>query len=281
MVKNDTIDHDVTAGVIYFVTSKSWRMFHYGMAVKSVQSLKQHMPWLETLLFTNIEKITTEHFDRVIYTGYPEKMWVYKWECLQKSPFDYTLHLDADTYICSDFSEVFEMMKRFDLVTCLSPHYGLDEKIPGVPSCYPEPAGGFLLWRKNKETSRWIDRTLQLLRARRRFFRADEPTIRQSMFESDMQIGIIPWEYTCVYGVPGYLESKVKIMHGHAPEIEKDAEIFNSVDGRRIYDGGLLYKLRITHGRYVELAETIPYAYRRGEKSTEFPVVYKDERKKR
>ena len=270
-----------SSGIIYFVISKSQRMWHYDMAVKSAKSLRFHMPWLAIQLYTNIGNIPlrNDYFDDVIHTEYPEKIWIYKWECLKKSPYDYTLHLDADTYICDEFSEIFEMLQRFDLVTCMSPHYGLEEKIQGVPLCYPEPAGGFLVWRKNEKTNWWINRTLELLRARKRFFRADEPTIRQTMYESDMQIGIVPWEYTCVYGVPGYLEGKVKIMHGHAPNIEKDAEIFNEVAKRRIFDGGLLYRMRDTHGRYVELEKTIPYAYRDGDGIIEYPIVYIDERK--
>jgi len=251
----------VTKGVLYFVIGDR-KGHYYDMAVRSAGGIKKYMPELETVLFTDKVGKEDRCFDEIVVTETPnmKNIWIYKYECFLNSPYEHTLHLDADTYICDGFPEVFEMLDRFDFVTCLSPHYGLNEKVKGVPTCFPEIAGGFMLWKNNYVMIELWNKIIELL-PDKSWKRADEPTIRRAMYESNVRYAIVPWEYTCVYLQPGYLFGKVKIMHGKGKNIERDAEIFNQISGKRVYSGSKLFRLENIRRRYMGLNETIPYSW--------------------
>jgi len=261
-------------GVLYFVICKPGRPIgkvietQYNLAVRSAKSLKVYMPHLPTTLFTNLDlsDLESDCFSNIIVTETPEDMWVYKYECLLKSPYDHTLHMDADTYICDDFSEVFDLLDGFDLVAPLSPYY-CSLRLKEVPSCFPELAGGFVLWRKNKKTQDLLVRIKELVGNRTRKV-ADEPYIRKALYESDVRYAVIPWEYNCVTLVPGYLFSKVKVMHGRNKDIIKDTQIFNMSRFPRIYTGETMFTLRRCRRRrkYLEVDRVVHYGHYRGKK---------------
>jgi len=247
-------------GVLYFVVGKRGEKKYLDMLKTSAKSLKLHMPWLKTALFTDLDIKELEYFDDIIPTKHCEQggLWIYKWEeCLIKSPYNPTLHLDADTYICEPFSEVFTILDRFDLVIPLSPHYGsLNRDWYGKPAGFPELACGFMLWKKNEKIDWLFDRTLELLKMKLTK-RADEPYFAVALYESDVRYAIIPWEYTCVFNHPGYLYSKVKIMHGKN-NIVRNAEIFNEDPGKRIFTGEDLIRLDVRN-RSSKIKEMIRY----------------------
>jgi len=261
-------------GVLYFVICKPGRPVEkaiktqYNLAVRSANSLKVHMPHLPTTLFTNLDlsDLDSDCFSNIVVTETPEDMWTYKYECLLKSPYEHTLHMDADTYVCADFSEVFDLLDNFDLVAPLSPYY-ISLNLKEVPSCFPELAGGFMLWRKNKKTHDLLVRILELVQKQNRARRvADEPYIRKALYESNVRYAVIPWEYNCVCLLSGYLFSKVKIMHGRT-DIVEDAKILNMSEKPRIYTGETLFLLRSCRRRrkFVEVDKAIHYGHYRGE----------------
>lgn len=244
------------AGVIYFVTRKKKFL---AMAKFSAQSLKKYMPHLKTTLFTDLDLDKFDYFNDIIHTETPKQTWLYKWkECLMKSPYNPTLYLDADTYICDDFSEVFDMMNRFDLVGLMSPHQISDQKIKDVPICFTELCGGFLLWKQSKKIDWLFKRTIELVK-NKSWGRGDEPSMRKALYESKVRYALIPWEYTCVFRLPGYLFGKVKIMHGESSDIVANAKIFNQNTERRVYTGKTLILTRKTDKKHVEIDQEIQY----------------------
>jgi len=162
-------------------------------------------------------------------------------------------------YICDDFSEVFDMLNRFDLVTLMSPYHISDHKIKDVPICFPEPCGGFFLWKQNRKND-WLFKRIAELVRKKHWGRADEPSIRKALYESKVRYAFIPWEYTCVFRVPGYVFGKVKIMHGESCNIVTNAETFNQNTERRVYTGETLILTRKTQGKYVEMDQKIRYS---------------------
>lgn len=249
-------------GALYFAVRKG-KFFR--MARLSAQSLKDTMN-IETLLFSNLDLPDPGPFDEIIKTELPpqKSMWLYKWDCLLRSPFGITLHLDADTYVCKDFSEIFRMIDRFDVVMPYSPYLNLDSPPQGVPGCFPEPAGGLILWKWNERTRELFERIRKMLEYRS-FRRADEPTIREALYKSDVQFGIVPTEYTCVFRHQGYLSSDVRIMHGKVHDIKAEAELFNSVTGPRVFTGETLFSTQAVKGRIREVDKGIGYLWKRGQ----------------
>ena len=146
-------------GIIYIAVNKSKKRNdnhtirnQYKPAVISAKSVKKHMSYLDITLFTNldIDKFD-DAFDNVIKVEDHElthSIWQKKWEYLKMSPYDISLHLDADTYVCEGFSEIFPLMDHFDMAIPFSPHY-YSRKI-SVPKSFPELAGGVILWKRTK-----------------------------------------------------------------------------------------------------------------------------------
>jgi len=235
------------------------------MARLSAESLKKRMI-IETLLFSDLDLPNPGPFDQVIKTELPssKNQWKYKWDCLLQSPFDITLHLDADTYICQDISEIFRMMDRFDIVMPYSPFLNLDDPPEGVPGSFPEPAGGLILWKWNPLTRRLFQDIREGLE-HRSFRRADEATIREVLYKSNVQFGVLPTEYTCVFRHQGYLSGAVRIMHGVSKNIKADAELFNSNTDPRVFTGETLFTTRVVKARVQEVDQAIGYLWKRGQ----------------
>ena len=264
----------MNAGVLYFVVNKPEQNVeksikeHYDLAVRSVKSLKTYMPHLSTTLFTNLDlkNLESDCFNNIVVTKTPKDMWSYKYKCLLNSPYEYTLHMDADTYVCDSFLEVFDLLNTFDFVAPLSPYY-ISLELNEVPSCFPELAGGFMLWRKNKKTQDLLTKILELVKHRARRV-ADEPYIRKALYESDVRYAVIPWEYNCVCLVPGYLFSKVKVMHGRSRDIIGDTKIINQRTSPRVFTGETLFQLRPSKKRrkFVEVDRAVHYGHYNGVK---------------
>ena len=94
----------MTKGILYFLHSKKGKldkglMWHYNFGVNSAKSARA--VGLNTILYTNVDEIegASSLFDEVVYYKGADDLWVYKFECLPKSPFDLTIHLDLDTYL--------------------------------------------------------------------------------------------------------------------------------------------------------------------------------------
>jgi hypothetical protein len=226
-------------GVIYFIYGLTQKKFNhilnndYKLAIRSATSLKQHMPDIQTTLFSNFnipnqdpvfDRIITRESKEDIGAKGREDMWIYKYKCLLLSEYDYTLHMDADTYVCDPFPEIFEVLQKFDLALTLSMHY--KSRKVDVPDCFPELAGGFMAWKKSKTMDQLFEKIISARTVRSRG--SDEPYLRWALYHSDVRFSILPWEYNCLYIHPGYLFGKVKIMHGRRETIAEDAKIINT-----------------------------------------------------
>lgn len=259
-------------GVLYFLTyeekapcKKPLTVIntYYQWCIRSAKGIRKYMPDLEIVLYTNLRKelIREKYFDNVIYSlGEVEDLWTYKYECILDSPYDITLHLDADTLICDEFTELFDLMDRFDLALPLNPWYLLD-KPKGLPMSFPTFAGGCMVWKKNKRMRQFFERVKELVIKRTK--RADEPWIRKALYESDVRYTILPWEYSCCYLLPGVMNGKAKILQGKGDYIEEDAILLNSEreDPRCLFTGETIIEFEKVKGRTIKIGKMIPYGY--------------------
>lgn len=256
----------MSTGVVYIVVHKrknrnenSTIKSQYDPAVISAMSVKKHHPDLDITLYTNLNIEIDPVFDNVVKVDKlesPHLMWQRKWEYLSTSPYDITLHLDADTYVCEPFPEVFEMMDYFDLAIPMSPHY-YSRKIR-VPQSFPELAGGMFVWKNNDKMKKFINRMIEELKSRRRYF-TDEPYIRWILYSSDIRFSVLPMEYNCVITHPGYLFGKIKIAHGRCDLVE-NAELMNEDPRKRIFSGETLY-LMDTAQKFLTTVKEIKYGH--------------------
>jgi hypothetical protein len=146
----EVIDH-ATGDYRYFDKAEGGRF--YKLAIDSVASLKKHMPDLPVTLFTNMEMKEDNLFDDIIHIE-PKDMWMAKYEAMMKTPYERTVHIDCDTYICDTFLEIFTLLDKFDLALPMSVHYYSKNRDVAPPS-FTEPSGGMIVW-KNTEKMRSV-----------------------------------------------------------------------------------------------------------------------------
>lgn len=258
----------MTIGCIYFVYAKTKKDLprilkdDWLLAIQSAKSLKEHMPNIKISVYTNFEINIPSCFDyHIVWPGFID-LWKFKYQCLLDSPYDITLHLDADTFVCDNFSEVFIMMDRFDLVMPFSVTY-IARHSPDIPDSFPELAGGFMVFKKSDIAQEFLFRTLHYVI--NRSGGCDEPCIRRAVYETDIRYAVIPWEYNCLYIHPGYVFGKIKVMHGRRKTIKEDAKIMNTKvydqfpPYKRIFTGDRLYLFKKTRQKMMKVVKEIPY----------------------
>lgn len=149
-------------GIVYVATKEDR---YVAEAFVSATSAKALMPQLSITLFTNLTDSVFAQpscFDDVVHidtvTGF-DKAWsegqLDRIHCLPRSPYDLTLHLDADTRVCSaEVESVFSLLQQRDIAM-------VECSADNSQSCrdYGRPMFnvGFILYRKS-------DKVMQLLR---------------------------------------------------------------------------------------------------------------------
>ncbi len=125
-------------GIIYIAVVKDGRKEEQAihsqlrMARQSAISMKEVHHDLPITLFTNLptEPNDLVLFDNIVRSESPlGNLWAYKHKCLQESPYDRTLHIDADTYIMDEIHEVFDVLDRFDFAIPMSTWYMKNDNI--------------------------------------------------------------------------------------------------------------------------------------------------------
>jgi hypothetical protein len=221
-------------GIIYIVTGKKF----VDEALQSAASVKQCMPDIPITLFADVP-LSSSIFDQVVPIANPTHGPEDKILNIGRSPYHETLYLDSDTYMALDCREVFPLLGKFDLAAVHAP-YRAQYQVDEVPECFPELNAGVILFRKSEQTESLFESWLQIYRDDRlrsvkwlfpggaqlyRRANPNQPSFRRAIYESDLRIAPLPPEYNCRIGFPGFIHTKVKIIHGRAdcfPAIAKE-----------------------------------------------------------
>jgi len=137
---------------------------------------------------------------------------------LQRSPFDVTLLLDADTYVACDLSEIFDLLDDFDVCAAHSPNRGA-MILPEIPWSFPEFNTGVIGLRRNDTTDRllaeWLRLYDEMLPDRPPSW--DQPSFRRAVYQaSDLRVAVLPPEFNQRFEMSGFCGQSVRILHGWA-----------------------------------------------------------------
>ena len=227
----------MSTGVIYIATGKRF----IDEARNSAASLKRLMPEMRITLFSD-EDVGYACFDDVVRITAPKHGFFDKILNMSCSPYVNTLFLDADTYVCRDISEVFELLDRFD-VAATHAAYRTAYHIDGVPDCFPELNSGVVLFGQSPRVKQLFSTWLALYeRALKRdlqwvhpledtLFNGDLPdqtTFREAIYQSDLRVAILPPEYDCIFTSQGFVQKPIKILHGRHPNLSKIQKALNA-----------------------------------------------------
>ncbi|MCB9079345.1 MAG: hypothetical protein H6631_17220 [Anaerolineaceae bacterium] len=215
-------------GVIYIATGKTY----IDEVTTSVASLKTKMPHIPITLFTDQGK-NSPHFDQVIKID-PTSGFEVKVQYMSQSPYDYTLFLDSDTYICDDVSDLFTLLDRFDIAAAHAPFRAVCT-VDGVPETFPELNTGVLLYKKTSQLESMLSEWLNLYKQYQDSKYPDQPAFRQALYESNLRIAILTPEYNCRFIFPGYAHGAVKLLHGRHLKLPRVASTLNETMEPRIH----------------------------------------------
>src|SRR5438105_3033925 len=111
---------DRTRGVVYVAAGLS----HALEAVQSARSVRKWMPTIPITLFTDVQlsMLPGAPFDELLPLADREQTYAVKIAPLLQSPYEKTLFLDTDTFMCRSCEEVFGLLERFELLVAHDPY---------------------------------------------------------------------------------------------------------------------------------------------------------------
>jgi hypothetical protein len=181
-------------GVIYIVFGKKY----IDEAILSASSVKQYCPDLHVTFFCD-EEVKSEFVDDTTIMNV--KHIRPKVDYIHLSPYEETILLDSDTIANHDISDLFDILKRYDLgvahdfarkrdnVSALIPPY------KEIPYCFSEVNPGVLVFKKCKAVDDFFEIWRNYFYAYFNVWPYEQPTFRVALWKSDLNFYILPPEY--------------------------------------------------------------------------------------
>lgn len=209
------------------------------LAAQSAKSLKHHMPQLSVSLYTDLDPPVDHCFDFVErILPVPSDLGGDQMEAMLYAPYKSFVLLDADTWVCGPFWEIFELVEnpRVDFAATLVVDRPEREKAfqwlyekEGVPDAFPFFNSAFVAAQRTPRTTAFLkewSRCYYLCPARMYPgpFRENEPRMRVALFRcSDLRVLPLPRRYA--FGRHGILTRAATVIHWKGGEEElKDIE---------------------------------------------------------
>ena len=222
-------------GIIYAATGHKYIL----EAQISVRSLKRWCPNMPATLFTDHGSCSEQEarsFDGVkwITRGSPKLTNI---SAMIHSPYEHTLFLDTDTYICDDINGMFQWLEWYDILFPFSVRRRTPYNPGNMPDWFTERSSGAVLYQRTPEI---IELFKQWGRLYKKYHKAsgcpsDQVPLRVALFNNKtLRVGTIAPEYHCYVLCPITLAGRVHIIHGRG-DMEDFAAQVNIHDGIRTY----------------------------------------------
>lgn len=203
----------MTRGVVYMI----WGEDHKPDLEKSIESLKKYNP---TLDYT------------VIYMGnFNQHDMIRKIDVYEKSPYDSTLFLDADTYVLGDLTFGFEQAERHGMAICLERTAWAQRWVKFVPQYMvgeiPEYNTGVMFFVKNRQVAKIFETWKgEAMRLKHNFGCTwNQPSFATALYDSDFNPYVLP---SNVWNLRDYddgcLCGPVRIWHTRLQEMTPELE---------------------------------------------------------
>lgn len=224
----------MSAGIIYIASGKKY----VKEACQAAASVKAHMPDVPIALFAD-EAVSDPHVDRHVSIDKPQSGFGDKVSYMLQSPFERTIFLDTDTYLCADISELFNLLDRYDLAAAqgaIAFHQSLDT----VPDCFPELNTGVIVYRQSPAVAAlfqtWADLYHRDRERIKSWYCPDQPPFREALYSHpDIKLAVLHGEYNCRFIYPTRVAGTVKILHGRHPHLPAIAAEINQTQRLRLF----------------------------------------------
>lgn len=233
-------------GFIYVATGEKYVQ----EAIVAANSLQRHMPTAHITLVTDATvPLQDTPFQGLIKLPKPTYTFADKILGMQQTPYEHTVMLDVDTWICDDISELFDLLDRFDFAATVRlrqvrfEHQALQD-LHTTPASFPSFNSGVVCFKKSSAMDAlladWLAHYQQATKLLANLgFQPNtsiEPSLQKALYYSDLRLTTLNPNYNCfLESIGGSLDQKVKIIHGRHPNIDKVARRLNVTSGRRIF----------------------------------------------
>lgn len=121
-----------------------------------------------------------------------------KQNILNNAPYDKNIYIDTDTYINHTIEDMFEMLDRYELL-CIS-DYARKRNLPipeymNIPNAFSELNGGIIGFKKSENFFKMIDLWNEYFQKYKSIMPWDQPSFRVAVWESKINLYILPMEY--------------------------------------------------------------------------------------
>ncbi|PTW49610.1 putative nucleotide-diphospho-sugar transferase [Rhodovulum kholense] len=165
------------------------------LAEQAAASVRATNPGLRVDLFCDGEP-TPGVFDEVHVLS--RSFFRPKFEAALRSRFQRTLLIDVDLVLTADVSDMFWVLNKYDLAACQvqnrNQRFANRFWRRSFPNAFPQMNGGVIAFRRNEKTTRFFE-DWQYLVAEVRKGGADQPVLRELLWESDLTVHVLPEEY--------------------------------------------------------------------------------------
>lgn len=240
-------------GVHYVATGER----HLIEAASSRRSVKAQMPDLPAALFTDIpDHPLTKNFDHVDLVRIADRTNHDVVEPMLRTPFEKTLHLDTDTFVCGDCSDVFEALDFFEFAAVQDP-YRSDLAVETFPQSMPTLNGGVIAYRLTPAVIALLESWPRIHQEKFAWrTRQNQPSLREAVYRSQARVLILPPEYNLRSWHPIALGGfgKVRIIHDRRSDMARLSEVLNAGSRPRVFgriDWRLAFYYYVTKTRIV------------------------------
>jgi hypothetical protein len=234
----------LSEGIIYVAAGQSY----VDEAQQSARQVRDVMPDVSITLFTDADN-PRPPFDRVFpfpIQESPATAKLIKVSCMVASPYERTLFLDSDVYLCAPIEEVFELLNVFDIAIAHAPNrlYFPDDPYPSsLPAAFPELNTGVIAYRRDEEAVKsllksWEDIYVKM--HKESGVNRDQISFRKCIYDSNVRFTVLPPEYNYRFPFPAYLDGLVRILHGRHPDLEHVETYVNQSTERRVIEPWML-----------------------------------------
>ncbi|MGO4876828.1 hypothetical protein ACEN2P_09530 [Pedobacter psychrotolerans] len=157
---------------------------------------------------------------------------------LKYSPFDQTIFLDTDTYVCDKLDDLFRILD-FREFAIHQADEGYEFQMPNVSNAMPEFNTGVIAYRLTPNVVELISNWEMSFKINIDIL-TDQYHLRKTLYESEVKFAIFSSAYNFIIYYPNFVIQKVKILHGRPfgslIKIAKDINNIRHTDAwRRMY----------------------------------------------
>lgn len=203
----------------------------------SAESVKRFMPDIPITLFTD-KDVKCDFIDDIIRIS--PKHIRSKVDYITESPYENTLYLDSDTVVMMDITDMFEVLKRFDVgfvhdYARKRDNYCKIKEYADIPYSFSEVNGGIMSFNNSDNTkeflSLWQKKFYEYKNATNGW---DQVSLRIALWQSNVRIHHYPIEYNVR---PSSIRDKVKRNHAQLGESHLEPRIYHMHYDHEVHNG--------------------------------------------